>query len=137
MASLPLVFLQVGEEGDEEDFEDNDLDLEEFEVRALLRRMCLSDVGGGDPILWGLEHRTPVSSPRRAVIRCRWIRWRYKRYVEVLREGEMFGERIYFVFSQQCMYVLHGRGMCWRAWLWLEWYCISATTSLGGARMER
>ena len=36
MASLPLVSLQVGEEGDEEGFEDNDLDLEEFEVRAFV-----------------------------------------------------------------------------------------------------
>lgn len=41
MASLPLVSLQVGEEGDEDGFEDNDLDLEEFEVRALLKQMWL------------------------------------------------------------------------------------------------
>ena len=41
VASLPLVSLQVGEEGDEEGFEDNDLDLEEFEVRALLRQIWL------------------------------------------------------------------------------------------------
>lgn len=36
-----LVFLQEGEEGDEEGFEDNDLDLEEFEVRAVLRQIWL------------------------------------------------------------------------------------------------
>ena len=65
MASLPLVSLQEGEEGDEEGFEDNDLDLEEFEVRAVLRQIWL-----GNPILWSPEYRISVSSPRRAVIRC-------------------------------------------------------------------